>query len=404
MQGDMAMGDLESQALPLTEWLERRFELSSGSQDRLLPMEGLRGVAVLLAFSVHYVSLMHPWIAKSAITGLATGLDHIGNTGVDLFFVLSGYLIYGMLIRKPRPFVGFMQRRIQRLYPTFIVVFVVYVLLSVALPAESRIPRTPGDAARYLLENFLLMPGIFDIPPLITVAWSLSYEMTFYLTVPLLVGLLAMRRWDWRLRAGLFVAVIASWQWLHLPHTRLIDFAAGMLLVDTLPHLQGRRWIDVVALVMTVACVVPGWIIGRHGFVITLVCVYFYVLCLAAFANRGPASRLLSVRPLRWLGNMSYSYYLLHGLTLKAFFLALARVVRPTGDQAALFAVLMPVALLATFVTSAVLYLLVEYPYSIQTAPAAPGAPSPLGSVPSAALPSDPTTLPEAAIMAQAAP
>ena len=81
------------------EWLTQRFELSrGGGAQNVRPMEGLRGFAVFLVFLVHYVTLVKPWMVHgSALDLFGNLLRSIGSTGVDLFFVLSGYLIYGSL-------------------------------------------------------------------------------------------------------------------------------------------------------------------------------------------------------------------------------------------------------------------------------------------------------------------
>ena len=107
------------------EWLTQKFELSRGGDaSNLRAMEGLRGFAVSLVFLVHYVTLVQPWLqGNGAILRLSSALHTVGNTGVDLFFVLSGYLIYGSLISRAQPFARFMSRRITRIYPTFLVVF-----------------------------------------------------------------------------------------------------------------------------------------------------------------------------------------------------------------------------------------------------------------------------------------
>lgn len=185
-------------------WLAQRFELSRGGQaDNVRPMEGLRGFAVLLVFLTHYAGMVEPWIAGGTETArIASGLRHVGHAGVDLFFVLSGYLIYGSLMKRPQPFIGFMRRRIARIYPAFLVVFIAYVLLSFAFPSESRIPADPAEAALYLVQNLLLLPGLFPIDPLITVAWSLSFEMLFYLVTPAFIALLGLRRRSRRWQIG----------------------------------------------------------------------------------------------------------------------------------------------------------------------------------------------------------
>src|SRR5262244_2354960 len=88
------------------QWLAERFELTRGDKGHNVgSMEGLRGFAVFLVFLVHYVTLIDPWIASaSSLASFARALHSIGNAGVDLFFVLSGYLIYGSLISRYQPF------------------------------------------------------------------------------------------------------------------------------------------------------------------------------------------------------------------------------------------------------------------------------------------------------------
>ncbi|WP_153067260.1 acyltransferase family protein, partial [Steroidobacter cummioxidans] len=94
-------------------------------------MEGLRGLAVLLVFLVHYESLLEPWIAADASLGVVAGaLRIIGNSGVDLFFVLSGYLIYGSLLTRQQSFLHFFTRRLQRIYPAFTAVFLSLIHIS----------------------------------------------------------------------------------------------------------------------------------------------------------------------------------------------------------------------------------------------------------------------------------
>ena len=76
-------------------------------------MEGLRGFAVILVFFVHFISLLEPSIpADTFILTIAKVLTDIGYLGVVLFFVLSGYLIYGMLIIKETPFNRYLKRRL----------------------------------------------------------------------------------------------------------------------------------------------------------------------------------------------------------------------------------------------------------------------------------------------------
>ena len=337
-------------------------------------MEGLRGFAVFLVFLVHYVTFIRPWFSKQSDLGrFADSVHMIGNTGVDLFFVLSGYLIYGSLISRPQRFPRFMSRRVERIYPAFAVVFVIYILLSLVSPIHNKIPTTGFDELVYLLENFLLLPGLFPIEPMITVAWSLSYEIFFYLAIPLVIFVLGLRRWSVAQRTGLFLALALGTALSFSVvegRVRLIMFISGILLHE----FASNRPIPAPGSIIGLLALVGGLlgmllpVTGSGGFAlkISLLFVAFFMVC-ATCVCRPTAwlSRIFSWTPVRWLGNMSYSYYLLHGLALQASFLALAAVV-PTAQQGPLFFWgLLPIMFAWTLIPTSALFLLVERPYSL---------------------------------------
>jgi peptidoglycan/LPS O-acetylase OafA/YrhL len=168
--------------------------------------------------------------------GVSRYAGTVGHSGVDLFFVLSGYLIYGATIRHAAPFARFLRRRVQRIHPTFLAVLSLYLLLSVLFPAQSKIPRGFVPAAGYLAANVLLLPGLFPIEPIITVAWSLSYEFAYYLGLPLLVAALGMRAWPrpWRVAffLALFAVAVASPAWIGGARSRMGMFVPGILLYE----------------------------------------------------------------------------------------------------------------------------------------------------------------------------
>jgi peptidoglycan/LPS O-acetylase OafA/YrhL len=366
--------------------LERIYEIAPGN-DRLLAMEGMRGVAVLLVFCVHYHVLFRGYLADTAwMMSVSRYVGAMGHAGVDLFFVLSGLLIYGATIRHAAPYARFMRRRVQRIYPTFLGVLSLYLLLSLLFPVESKIPRGALPAAGYLLANVLLLPGIFPIEPVITVAWSLSYEFCYYLTVPLLVAALGMRSWPRGYRAaflvGLFAAAVASPVLIGGARSRMGMFIPGMLLFEVMESGGARRWLGprgeraavaaFVAGLAVVAALRPssGVNLDRlflRGASLRLLILgpSFFLFALFAFAHAGRLGRWMEWRPLRHLGNMSYSYYLLHGLTLTGVALVLGRVLPPAPGRTLLFLSILPGALAATFVTSTGLFLLIEKPLSL---------------------------------------
>jgi len=357
-------------------WFRERLELARGGDaGNVRPMEGLRGFAVLLVFWVHYPQLLEPWVPADSFThSILTALCTIGHTGVDLFFVLSGYLIYGSLIARAQPFVSFMRRRIVRIYPAFLAVFATYVLLSWARPEVNKIPAGAWAGGLYLLENVLLLPGITPIEPLITVAWSLSYEMFFYLAIPIVIAVLGLRGRSVAWRSTLFALLAAAgiaYGAAYGGHVRLVYFVAGMLLYETLESRALRAPSSAVACA-ALALGLGSRLITLHGawgsaVKLVLLFVAFFVLCHACFREpRGLVGRCFSWTPLRWLGNMSYSYYLLHALAIEAAVFVLVRVHPPSlrFGGAEFWVLLLPFFAL-TVLASLALFLAVERPWSL---------------------------------------
>lgn len=353
------------------------------------PMEGLRGFAVLLVFIVHYVTLAQPWTAGDpGLRQLAHQLHALGNAGVDLFFVLSGYLIYASVMARPQPFWPFMGRRIRRIYPTFTVVLLVYTALSFALPAENKIPRDAEAAAWYWLANLLLLPGVFPIEPLITVSWSLSYEMLYYLVLPLLVAALRLRGRSATWRVVLFASLasaLAVYCALYTGPVRLAMFIAGILLWEAIRSGQRLPGITSATALLALCAGLLNMLlptVGAPGYVykISVLFATYFVLCWLCFtAPQARLPRAFAWTPLRWLGNMSYSYYLVHGLVLKACFVVLAPRLPGSLHGAALFWGMLGPLFVLTLLGAGGLFLLVERPLSLspKAAPTPPPSPTP---------------------------
>jgi exopolysaccharide production protein ExoZ len=316
------------------------YEVSSGGS-RVRAMEGIRGVAVGLVFFVHFYQLYAQYLPPQFISSrIFHWAGTVGHTGVDLFFVLSGYLIYGVVRGGKKSVPEFLRRRLQRIYPTFLTVFAIYLVCMLVLPSRSKIPSGFGPGSLYLLENALLLPGLFSIPPMITVAWSLSYEIFYYVSLPLLFWFCGMRQWTarWRIAffcglAAAYCLVCAKWPDVTVPylplqparHVRLILFAAGILVQEwtTLPgaHRMLNSTLERVTLIAVIGAYagvpwLPGTPSGDVIAVIILLLVFTTAVGLTLTRPDGVLAGGLSWTPFRWLGNMSYSYYLCHAFLL----------------------------------------------------------------------------------------
>jgi exopolysaccharide production protein ExoZ len=383
----------------LWSFLAGIYELSDEG-NRFRSMEGIRGLAILLVFFVHYHTLFSPYISGSSLTFRISELSWgLGQSGVDLFFVLSGYLIYGAVIRKPISYAKFMKRRVQRIYPTFLCVFALYLVLCFAFPSVSKLPAGAWDATKYIVMNLALLPGIFPIAPLITVAWSLSYEFFFYITIPLLVMATAMRRWQRWHRVAFFL-ILAALRFTVAPllPIRMVMFTGGILVYegmhsDWLRSKLGAKG-ELFATLALFASLLPIALLAIHqnvpsqsgdltgrGVVLRefLMWATYSLFALYCLGRKGLLSTLFSWTPLRWMGNMSYSYYLIHGVTLQGFKLICQHFWAPEANSPFLFWLFLAPSMLATMVVSTALFALIEKRYSLEPKGAVP-QPSPSAS------------------------
>jgi exopolysaccharide production protein ExoZ len=374
-------------AFPRLAAVKRRaaglFELETG-RPRILPMEGLRGMSAALVFFVHFNALFGAYAAGS-MSQVCQFLATLGHCGVDVFFALSGYIIYGMLLKqKPMPYFRFVQRRIARLYPTFTAVFLFYVFTSTALPAYSKFHDSRLSPAGYLLANFLMLPGILPIVPLITVAWSLSYELSFYLTIPLLMRWLRIPAWPRPARIAFFIALAAACLWPSVPglgrHPRLSMFACGILLNET----SGRhiRWPQAGAAaalgLFTITLGLTGlrssvvWasycgpVLRMNWFLLILLFISTYALAHSSLTSDGFLSRWFQWDWIRWFGNISYSYYLVHGVVLHFILVLVLRLPLPKTWPVPMFLAFFAASFGVTAIGSAGVFLAVEKPFSLR--------------------------------------
>jgi exopolysaccharide production protein ExoZ len=358
---------------------------------RLQPLEGLRGFAVFLVFLVHYYSLFGSYLpAGSWADQISKVVSNAGNAGVDLFFLLSGYLIYGSLLRKPVSYPAFLAKRARRLYPTFLVVFCIYLLLARKFPIP-QLQAGFADSALYILANVLFLPGIFPIKPLIAVAWSLSYEGLFYLIIPLAITFGGLRRYPRSARVVLFLlaitASVAIAPFSGAGHIRLLMFLGGMIFFeihdsrlfnDTLPRRAEPVIIVAFIGVLLLSAVLQGDQSGlgmvqlasaeRQVSRQLLLLISSLALCMYAVQGNGILKAAFTWVPLRWLGTISYSYYLIHGLSIHGLRILLEAIAPAGPHRQAIFWVALPVALAVSLVAAGALFHFVEKPFSLKPA------------------------------------
>ena len=310
-------------------------------------IEGLRAVAILLVIAAHAGV---PWLAG-------------GFIGVDVFFVLSGYLITGLLLQEIRKTGGlrmwkFYTRRLRRLLPALLFMVICISLLAMTLlaPFEQLNIVPAARAASVWVSNiyFAFTDFGYFAPAadenLFLHTWSLGVEEQFYLIWPVFLMFL-LGLWHWqgaaqnlrRLRSGMIATIglcllfsiflsynMPSWGFYLMP-SRAWQFALGALAllwstgngrnVSNISSLRVSRgtscilatggWAGI-ALILGSALLLDPNTAYPSGWALLPSAGAALVLLAGATVNVASVSRVLSLPPMQWTGRISYSWYLWH--------------------------------------------------------------------------------------------
>jgi len=278
-------------------------------------LQGLRGLAVLAVVIYHcHPRLEGTWLHSASLWGWA---------GVNLFFVLSGFLITSILIDardKPHYFRNFYGRRALRIWPLYVLLLVVVYLNAdwfVGLPLLQAIWTAPWLAYIFFVQNLFHI----TMPPAIGQTWSLAIEEQYYFLWAPLVRFL---RYPWMLAALLLAAFASSalfdhHPWLTPTHTliHLDGIAMGSLLtlgIYTLP-ISRRVWLWIGLSSFFLGIAAAATVAGGTRFLDSALAVGFAGAVLASITSTGtrnPLNALLRRGPLAFYGRISYGLYMIH--------------------------------------------------------------------------------------------
>jgi len=310
------------------------------SHPRLHRVDGLRGLAVLLVLVHHFVEQLLPRATGTWQAHLATGLG-LSFSGVDLFFVISGFLIGGILMNQraaPNFFAVFYARRCFRIIPLYYVFLLLCWLLARTAPG---FPASLYPLGSYFgfLSNFWMAAGRQWDTSAMAVAWSLAVEEQFYLVIPLLVwvcpprvllGLtLAALAVTPLLRAGVLVVAQQYFQATHLVSPLRMDcLAFGVLVAIAWRQPGARAWLAArprwpLAVALGLLPVLAWLTLRRpHGEAMPMATIgyttlgAFYSALLLGVLGNHPRwfVRLCEARWLVFTGRISYFVYLFQGI------------------------------------------------------------------------------------------
>ena len=280
-------------------------------------LQGLRGLAVLGVVVYHcHPRLQGTWLYYGSLWGWA---------GVNLFFMLSGFLITSILLEareKPHYFRNFYARRALRIWPVYLLVLAICYANApwfIGPSVWDAVKTAPWWAYLLFLQNLFHLA----LPPAIGQTWSLAIEEQYYFVWAPIVR---FTRRPWMLTVVLAAALIgcplmrlAHPGWINPTHTliHLDGIAMGSLLALGFYRIVlGRRtwfWIGAAGLVLGIAA--TATIAAGTAFLDSALTLAFGGAVLAAIASTGarnPINVLLRRGPLAFYGRISYGLYMIH--------------------------------------------------------------------------------------------
>lgn len=317
--------------------------------ERIPELDGLRGIACLIVLAWHYVgatvtstfgaNVVHN---DATLLALMPLIMVIGTSGVDLFFVLSGFLISGILMdnrESPRFFKTFYLRRICRIFPVY---FLVYGLLLAALSIGLNkigvfnkwlfANLVPLWSYPLFVQNILMAKNVECHGNWISMSWSVAVEEQFYLLLPLLIFLVPRQMVRTVVPSLCVIAIIISWVLrFALPYAgwmpwtllacRLDALAAGILAAWAIrsPLIwEGIRKNKLVLMGAMAVCAAMVYLLLYH--VPQLQCqIYFFnallyvcLLLLILCTKNGITARICRNPLLMFAGTISYGIYMYH--------------------------------------------------------------------------------------------
>lgn len=331
---------------------------------RLPELDGIRGTAILLVFLLHYVSNSRTNEGNFGLLYRFAQVFRLGWSGVDLFFVLSGFLIGGILLdarTSNNYFRTFYARRIHRILPVYYVWLLVYVAGGLAIMMWNPLgsAATVGKSLHagtyfFFLQNIFQRPGSVYSHYMVSPTWSVAVEEQFYLLAPFLIRYLSRRRLTQFLCGCVVVVPILRYFvfatmpggtnaiWVLMP-CRADALAFGMLAAVAWRS-PAKAWIAshirpvkiLAAVLIFGAMAMTKWLTGPKTPLEAalqfswIAIMYTSVMAIALLDTRSLFARVTRWQFLRECGRVSYCFYLIHlgilGVCQWIFFRGLPRI------------------------------------------------------------------------------
>jgi peptidoglycan/LPS O-acetylase OafA/YrhL len=297
---------------------------SSKKRDFNLALNGYRGLCAMLVYVYHVGGAgIVPWPSGSAVKD---GINYLWNSmayGVEMFFMISGFVILGSLLRHESTS-SFMKDRFVRIFSAWVPSLIAVTLVAYAVQTDPFVNVSLSNAAALFVGNLLLLPPIVRFPMIHQVSWSLSYEWVFYFSSA--IALVIFRRH--RARDALFIGWLCFASIFIVLFPRALFFVTGVIVFAYRDWFAARaRWLKfplISLLVFLVAWRATGAMKAHlNDTVVDFLMDGRWVWMLIAFVasihlfaavtlNASRQTAFLCGSVFQFLGRISYSFYLWH--------------------------------------------------------------------------------------------
>jgi peptidoglycan/LPS O-acetylase OafA/YrhL len=323
--------------------------MSTNNLTRIPELDGVRGLAVLLVLIVHIIPY-NPVLVDLPFPELIHALSHMGWIGVDVFFVLSGFLITSILLQTRDGdgyYRNFYARRALRIFPlyylTITIVFIVVIIFS---------PDQKNEVLYNLPWYYLYVSNwgfsflYLEDPFAIGLAWSLAIEEQFYLVWPLIVYRLNSRKLVLLslilIISSLFVRIVLPQLYIsptidygelfyHATFTRLDSLILGALIAMMYQLEFWKKLLGILATptfiislfaiyyLVSINPISPLWDnppMYIYGFTFIALAAGGLIVMLTTYPEESLLRKLFRIRLLSFFGKYSYAIYLFHRIPI----------------------------------------------------------------------------------------
>ncbi|HHO75113.1 MAG TPA: acyltransferase [Deltaproteobacteria bacterium] len=330
-----------------------------------MSIQGCRGFAILLVFSLHVygAATTAGWMEPFSESSLRFRIMMGSAAGVEIFFIISGYLAVAS-IRKANGFSRYLVNRIIRVYPVFLVLHLLVFTMGPLIGYKWLKDISLIAYIFHFFTNLFLLPGVFKIPIAQPLAWALSYIMAFYLLWGMVFAAYTARHES---RVSIIIFLIAAALSLVFIYyrPRAIFFLVGLAAYYTEPFIKKNFNTQMLSSFLAISCLaIMLMMLSISGYknlmYIAVASLFGYVFSVLFITNDHFVKRIMNMRWLVNLGNISYSFFLIHTFVMfpmKAIFKNLDCLYAHQYLSISAFA---GISFVASFLLSIVMYRYIE--------------------------------------------